>query len=281
MRSTQPESGFAYPREQFQQMVEDTLAMARQMGASDAGAEVSEGVGLSVSVRLGELEVALQADITLAGLDIRNWDVALSSALLYLDTNEVVHLARGKAIFRAAMRIELNPEARRRQFSKADYAELALHYKDKIVQVHVMAEYARLAVRKVQAAMGFVIDYFSLERAEFVRRYFAGRKEILEIATTEAAHRSILGSLENPDQQAIVAAPLPQVDDAGWQLLTGQERRVLLGIGEGRTNKQIAAELYLSERTVEHYEASMLAKLGLRRRTQAVAYVTRLGPRVR
>jgi len=77
------------------------------------------------------------------------------------------------------------------------------------------------------------------------------------------------------------AAPLPQVDDAGWQLLTGQERRVLLGIGEGRTNKQIAAELYLSERTVEHYEASMLAKLGLRRRTQAVAYVTRLGPRVR
>ena len=63
------------------------------------------------------------------------------------------------------------------------------------------------------------------------------------------------------------AAPLPQVDDAGWQLLTGQERRVLLGIGEGRTNKQIAAELYLSERTVEHYEASMLAKLGLRRRT--------------
>jgi PmbA protein len=39
--------------EQFQQIVEDTLALARQMGASDAGAEVSEGVGLSVSVRMG------------------------------------------------------------------------------------------------------------------------------------------------------------------------------------------------------------------------------------
>jgi PmbA protein len=48
--------GFAYRREQFQQIVEDTLAMARQLGASDAGAEVSEGVGLSVSVRKGELE---------------------------------------------------------------------------------------------------------------------------------------------------------------------------------------------------------------------------------
>lgn len=48
--------GFAYSREQFQQIVEDALALARRLGASDAGAEVSEGVGLSVSVRMGELE---------------------------------------------------------------------------------------------------------------------------------------------------------------------------------------------------------------------------------
>jgi len=50
------DSGFAYRKEQFEQIVEDTLSLARQLGASDAGAEVSEGVGLSVSVRLGELE---------------------------------------------------------------------------------------------------------------------------------------------------------------------------------------------------------------------------------
>ena len=50
------EPGFAYSREQFQQTVEDTLAMARKLGASDAGVEVSEGVGLSVSVRMRELE---------------------------------------------------------------------------------------------------------------------------------------------------------------------------------------------------------------------------------
>ena len=53
---TRAQTGFAYPREQFQQIVEDTLALAKKMGASDAGAEVSEGVGLSVSVRKGELE---------------------------------------------------------------------------------------------------------------------------------------------------------------------------------------------------------------------------------
>lgn len=56
MPDPHPDHGFAYPRELFQQMVEDVLAQARALGASDAGAEVSEGAGLSVSVRCGQLE---------------------------------------------------------------------------------------------------------------------------------------------------------------------------------------------------------------------------------
>jgi PmbA protein len=56
MTNTCAETGFAHRTEQFQQIVEDALQLARQLGASDAGAEVSEGVGLSVSVRNGELE---------------------------------------------------------------------------------------------------------------------------------------------------------------------------------------------------------------------------------
>jgi PmbA protein len=49
-------SGFAYAREHFQQIVDDALGIARSLGASDAAVEVSEGVGLSVSVRKGEVE---------------------------------------------------------------------------------------------------------------------------------------------------------------------------------------------------------------------------------
>jgi PmbA protein len=48
--------GFAYSLPQFQEMVEDVLSMAARLGATDAGAEVSEGTGLSVSVRKGDLE---------------------------------------------------------------------------------------------------------------------------------------------------------------------------------------------------------------------------------
>lgn len=48
--------GFAHSRAQFQQLAEDALALARTLGAGEAGVEVSEGVGLSVSVRKGEVE---------------------------------------------------------------------------------------------------------------------------------------------------------------------------------------------------------------------------------
>jgi PmbA protein len=56
MPTPEAERGFAWSRAQFQQIVEDALALARGLGATDAGAEVSEGCGLSVSVRKGELE---------------------------------------------------------------------------------------------------------------------------------------------------------------------------------------------------------------------------------
>lgn len=54
--SATPLTGFSFAQAQFQQMVEDVLKQAKSLGATDAVAEVSEGCGLSVSVRLGELE---------------------------------------------------------------------------------------------------------------------------------------------------------------------------------------------------------------------------------
>jgi len=52
----EPLAGFQYARSQFEELVDLALSHAKQLGASDAAAEVSEGAGLSVSVRKGELE---------------------------------------------------------------------------------------------------------------------------------------------------------------------------------------------------------------------------------
>ena len=66
-------------------------------------------------------------------------------------------------------------------------------------------------------------------------------------------------------------------EDERLAQLTPQERRILELIAEGMTNRQIGSELYLAEKTVKNYVSSLLAKLGMERRTQAAAYVARLG----
>ncbi len=57
--------------------------------------------------------------------------------------------------------------------------------------------------------------------------------------------------------------------------LTSQERKILLLVAEGKTNKEIAGEIFLSDKTVKNYVSSILSKLNLQRRTQAAAFVAR------
>ncbi len=59
--------------------------------------------------------------------------------------------------------------------------------------------------------------------------------------------------------------------------LTDQERRVLEFIGEGMSNRQIAEHMFLAEKTIKNYVSSVLAKLGMERRSQAAAFIARLG----
>ena len=57
--------------------------------------------------------------------------------------------------------------------------------------------------------------------------------------------------------------------------LTPQERRILMLVAEGKTNKEIAAEIFLSDKTVKNYVSSILSKLNLERRAQAAAFVAK------
>jgi two-component system, NarL family, response regulator DevR len=57
--------------------------------------------------------------------------------------------------------------------------------------------------------------------------------------------------------------------------LTAQERKILLLVAEGKTNKEIAGEVFLSDKTVKNYVSSILSKLNLERRAQAAAFVAK------
>ncbi|MBW0272772.1 LuxR family transcriptional regulator [Nocardia sp. MH4] len=58
--------------------------------------------------------------------------------------------------------------------------------------------------------------------------------------------------------------------------LTEQERTLLALLGEGLTNRQIAARMYLAEKTVKNYVSRLLTKLGVERRTQAAVMASKL-----
>src|SRR3954453_2534665 len=57
--------------------------------------------------------------------------------------------------------------------------------------------------------------------------------------------------------------------------LTENEMKILHLIAEGKTNREIAGEVYLSDKTVKNYVSSILSKLNLKRRPEAAAYIAR------
>jgi DNA-binding NarL/FixJ family response regulator len=70
-----------------------------------------------------------------------------------------------------------------------------------------------------------------------------------------------------------------QKTEARLSSLSSQERRVLDLIAQGRSNRQIAEEIFLAEKTVKNYVSSLLSKLGMQRRTEAGVYAAILAER--
>jgi len=67
-------------------------------------------------------------------------------------------------------------------------------------------------------------------------------------------------------------------EDDPLSALTEQEHKILLLIAEGKTNKEIADEVFLSDKTVKNYVSNILSKLNLRRRSEAAAFIARREP---
>jgi two-component system, NarL family, response regulator DevR len=110
-------------------------------------------------------------------------------------------------------------------------------------------------------ASGYVLKQIGgQDLVETVRRVAAGQSLIDPSLTARVLER-LRGGDQTPDELAE---------------LTEREREILGLIAEGLTNRQIGERLFLAEKTVKNYVSSILAKLGLERRTQAAVLATRL-----
>ncbi|MGW2329370.1 response regulator [Streptomyces sp. NPDC001700] len=110
-------------------------------------------------------------------------------------------------------------------------------------------------------ASGYVLkDIRGSELLAAVRDVAAGRSLLDPVATARVLER-LRGGTKPDDRLAA---------------LTEQERRILILIGEGLTNRVIGERLHLAEKTIKNYVSSLLAKLGMERRSQAAAFVARM-----
>jgi len=110
-------------------------------------------------------------------------------------------------------------------------------------------------------AAGYILKQIrGTDLVDAVRRVAAGQS-LLDPAVTQRVLERIRRGPEQPDE---------------LRALTEQERRILAHVAEGLTNREIAQRMFLSEKTVKNYVSSLLAKLGMERRTQAAVLASKL-----
>lgn len=167
--------------------------------------DTKAGANLLVEFKLEQVVTALRGDLFLAD-KLRDPLAAAERALTSMHEQGVIDLQQGLAVFRQAMTIELQPEAKSRRYSQNDFTPLKTHYSERTFQIHVMNEYARLALTKISGAWQYVASYFNDDKDQFIRRFFAGREKLLQRATSNQSYQRIVDDLHNVNQEKIVSA---------------------------------------------------------------------------
>ena len=133
------------------------------------------------------------------------------------------------------------------------------HPNTKVIMLTSYAEDEMLFSAIRAGASGYVLKQIASE--ELVKAIEAvGRGEaLLDPAVTQRVFQEVRRAVKEEEASA-------------FQHLSQQEKHVLLLVSEGKTNREIAKNLFLGEGTVRNYVSSILSKLGVNNRAEAAAY---------
>jgi two-component system response regulator DevR len=140
----------------------------------------------------------------------------------------------------------------------------SIRSKDPSIRALILTSYddnQALFAAMMAGAAGYVLKQVRSHDLVAAIRAVAGGQSLLDPAVTTQVLDQLQSAPEEPDELAS---------------LTERERDILALIAEGLTNRQIGQRLFIAEKTVKNYVSSLLAKLGLERRTQAAVLAAKL-----
>ena len=163
-------------------IIRELLLMAEtQITASDSSDEKRR---ISITFSL----VSLKQQIETKEMFSQNFPLKLfERSLLYLNHIGAIDLKRGFLVFYNRLNVGLKEQNTRKRYTLEDYQKMKEHYDQRVEQIHIAGEYAKRMLNNYQEALTFTSDYFTLEYADFLRKYFpkSRQKEIRRAMTPE------------------------------------------------------------------------------------------------
>jgi ATP-dependent DNA helicase RecQ len=211
--------------------------------AKAAASEASEEVLVEFSVL--ELKTAFERRAGLFQSAISPAEV--EDALFYLSRIAAMKIEGGFLVVYNRLTIERLEGNNRAQYKIEDYQKLNGFYENKVQQIHIVGEYAKKMVSDYVGALRFVDDYFQLNYASFLGKYFPGsRQNEIRRNITPAKYRQLFESLSPLQRQIIDDKESPHIV-------------VAAGPGSGKTKTlvhKLAALLLMED--VKHEQLLML-----------------------
>lgn len=142
---------------------------------------------------------------------------------------------------------------------------LSRHPRIKVLMLTSHSDQEAIYSSIIAGAKGYILKEIGSDAFVDVIYKISEGKSLLDPGITQQVFDMLKGKSKTTGDPDIIA-----------NQLTSQEELILKLVAQGKTNKEIARELYLSENTIRNYISSMLGKLKLTNRSQAAAYATRV-----
>lgn len=135
----------------------------------------------------------------------------VEDTLFYLSRIDAIKIEGGFLVVYNKLTIERVEQDNYKKYTKEDYRKLNHFYENKVQQIHIVGEYAKKMIGDYKDALQFVEDYFQLNYASFLKKYFPGSKiDNLKLKMTPGKFKQLFGEL-SPTQLKIINDSEPKI----------------------------------------------------------------------